>query len=205
MDLLLYGDPVCLLADGRGDALRVSQKCVGYRRTSKKVISQILLRDVEPGDLDTFFEFERDKEAAVMAAFTADDPNDRAAFDAHWERLRRDSSIKTRTIVADGEVAGYVAHFMQFSKPSIAYWVGKPLWNRGIATRAVRAFLAELPQRPLFARVAFDNAGSRKVLEHCGFERIATEEGFAAARGTIITEFLYELRVSLNGEADVAH
>lgn len=154
---------------------------------------KLRLRDVLPADLDAFFDFERDRESAIMAAFTAEDPDDRAAFDAHWDRMRGDCAIETRTIVMDGAVAGYVAHFMQFGKPSIAYWIGKAFWGRGVASGAVRAFLAEVPVRPLFARVAFDNIGSRRVLEHCGFVRIGTEEGFAASRRTIITEFVYEL------------
>ena len=36
-------------------------------------------------------------------------------------------------------------------------------------SKAMAAFLGEVPERPLFARVAEHNGGSRRVLEKCGF------------------------------------
>jgi [ribosomal protein S5]-alanine N-acetyltransferase len=47
--------------------------------------------------------------------------------------------------------------------------------------------------RPVFGRVAFDNFGSQKVLEKCGFVKIGTDKGFANARQTEIEEFIYRL------------
>ena len=44
----------------------------------------IILRDVIDSDLAIFFEHQQEPEAVWMAAFTAKDPSDRAAFDAHW-------------------------------------------------------------------------------------------------------------------------
>ena len=61
-----------------------------------------VLRDVEPGDLDAFFEHQSDPEAAAMAVFSA---RDREAFDAPRRRVLADDSLVTRTIVADGAVA----------------------------------------------------------------------------------------------------
>lgn len=46
----------------------------------------VALRPVEDADLDTLFEKMRDPESVRMAAFTAEDPDDRAAFDAHMAR-----------------------------------------------------------------------------------------------------------------------
>ena len=42
------------------------------------------LREVADPDLPVFFDHQQDAEACFMAAFTAEDPSDRAAFDAHW-------------------------------------------------------------------------------------------------------------------------
>jgi hypothetical protein len=53
----------------------------------------LLLRNVIEGDLSTFFEQQRDPEANDMAAFTARDPNNRAAFLARWERIQTDATI----------------------------------------------------------------------------------------------------------------
>ena len=46
---------------------------------------------------------------------------------------------------------------------------------------------------PIYARVAKDNLGSRRVLEKCGFAIIDESGGFANARGQEIEEFLLEL------------
>jgi hypothetical protein len=60
---------------------------------------------VTPGDLDVLFEFGRDGESVRMAAFTSKDPDDRAAFDAHWTKLLADPTVRVRTIVARSSAA----------------------------------------------------------------------------------------------------
>lgn len=47
--------------------------------------------------------------------------------------------------------------------------------------------------KPIFGRVVFDNLGSQKVLEKCGFVKIVADKGFANARQTEIEEFIYKL------------
>jgi hypothetical protein len=56
------------------------------------------LNDVQKADLPAFFEMEQDREAIFMAAFTAEDPTDRAAFDAHWQKVLADETIIKKTI-----------------------------------------------------------------------------------------------------------
>ncbi len=63
----------------------------------------------------------------------------------------------------------------------------------GIATEALSAFLEMMTERPIFGRVAFDNFGSQKVLEKCGFIIVGKDKGFANARQEDIVEFIYEL------------
>jgi [ribosomal protein S5]-alanine N-acetyltransferase len=48
-------------------------------------------------------------------------------------------------------------------------------------------------RRPVFERVAYDNAGSQKVLERSGFVKIGTDKGFANARQAAIEEYIYKL------------
>jgi RimJ/RimL family protein N-acetyltransferase len=153
----------------------------------------VILRDVREDDLPVFFEQQRDPDANFMAAFTAKDPNDRGAFDAHWQKILGDDAIEKQTIVVDGIVAGNISRFEMFGEPSICYWIGKEFWGRGVATAALSAFLAKSPERPLFARVAFDNHGSRRVLEKCGFAVTGQERGFANARGQEIDELVFTL------------
>jgi RimJ/RimL family protein N-acetyltransferase len=74
----------------------------------------------------------------------------------------------------------------------VTYWIDRAFWGRGLATAALREFVREEP-RPLHARVAKDNVGSRRVLEKCGFVLIAEERGFANARGAEIDELVLRL------------
>jgi len=153
----------------------------------------VRLRNVMPSDLDIFFLHQTDELANRMAAFTADDPSDKTAFQSYWERNRSDIHNRHQTIVWRGEVAGYVSSFELLGKPSIAYWVGRDFWGRGIATAAVKQFLQIVPERPLFARVAADNLGSIRVLEKCGFVRAGTERSYAAGRRSEIEELIFRL------------
>ena len=154
---------------------------------------EVTLREVIPDDLDVFYANQLDPEANRMAAFIGRDPTDRGAFDKHWAKILADPEITNRTIVSDGKVVGSIGHFPLDGKPNVTYWIGKPHWGRGYATAALTALLAELPERPLYASCAFDNHGSRRVLERCGFVQIGTDRGFAKGRGEEIEEVLFIL------------
>jgi RimJ/RimL family protein N-acetyltransferase len=157
----------------------------------------VALRPVTFADLPIFYEQQRDPEAHRMAAFTGRDPEDRPGFDGHWRRLRADRSIVLRTIVADGEVAGYAGKYVRDGQPEVTYWLGREFWGRGIATRALKLFLNEVTERPIYAGAAHDNFGSLRVLEKCGFRRIGVERGYAYAR----REEVEEVRLVLEAEA----
>jgi RimJ/RimL family protein N-acetyltransferase len=155
----------------------------------------VTLRDVEETDLPTFFEFESDPSAVYMAAFTAKNPADRSAFDAHWKRILGDESIVKRTILFDGHVVGSIASFtdQEFGKREVAYWIGREHWGKGIATKALSMFLRELKANPIYARASRDNVASIRVLEKCGFKITGHGKGFANARGKEIEEVVLEL------------
>jgi RimJ/RimL family protein N-acetyltransferase len=157
-------------------------------------IQHMFLRDVVEDDLPLFFDFQLDPEANSMAAFTARDPTDREAFTAHWKKVLVDPTTINRTIVCEGQVVGSVSSYEESGKPEVTYWIGRAHWGKGIATRALTAFLAKAnTTRPIYARVAKDNLGSRRVLEKCGFQVIGEMRGFANARGEEIEELLLEL------------
>ena len=144
-------------------------------------------------DLAIFFDYQLDAEANYMAAFTAKDPNDRDAFDKHWQKIRSDETVVIKTIVADGEVVGHVASFVQFEQREVTYWIGKSYWGQGIATKALSEFLQVIKDRPLYARAAKDNAASLKVLEKCNFKITGEEIGYANARRKEIEEYVLRL------------
>jgi RimJ/RimL family protein N-acetyltransferase len=153
-----------------------------------------LLRDVVQEDLAIFFGHQLDEEANHMAAFTAKDPTDLAAFKAHWKRILEGPGIIPQTIVLDGQVAGHIMSYEEAGVPEVTYWLAREYWGQGLATRALREFLESASKtRPIFARAAKDNAASLRVLEKCGFTIISEGKGFANARGAEIGEWLLEL------------
>ncbi|MEU0374817.1 GNAT family N-acetyltransferase [Streptomyces sp. NPDC006283] len=153
----------------------------------------IVLREVEDADLPVFFGHMSDPESNRMAAFTSKDPTDRAAFDAHWARIRVSDAV-IRTVLVGEEVVGHAAVYGPPHEREVTYFICRARWGRGIATLALRAMLDLVPTRPLRARAAADNAGSIRVLEKCGFVLTGRDRGFANARGEETDEVVLELR-----------
>lgn len=153
----------------------------------------VALRPVEDRDLDALFEQMRDPEAVRMAAFTPEDPSDRAAFNAHQARVRAAPDITHRAVTCDGQLVGSIASFVVDGQTEITYWIDRAVWGRGIATRAVALLLSLVPDRPVYARAASDNAGSLRVLHKCGFTDIGTEIAFARGRNAEIEETILRL------------
>ena len=129
--------------------------------------NDVRLRDVEPADLPVFYEHQLDADATAMAAFPS---RDRAAFDAHWAtNVLGNAAAVTQTVLIDGQVAGYIGSWPQDGARLVGYWIGKEHWGKGVATKALAAFLHLVTERPLHAHVAEHNVGSIRVLEKCGF------------------------------------
>lgn len=162
----------------------------------------VRLRDVRAGDVALFFEHQLDPEASRMAAFTAEDPTDRAAFEARWERILTDEGIRKRTVLAGDEVVGHVVAFPREGRRLVGYWIARSHWGRGVATRALSSLLAEERERPLFACAAKDNAGSLRVLAKCGFRVVDELVSFANARGSLTAEVVLELEEGAEHDED---
>jgi RimJ/RimL family protein N-acetyltransferase len=154
---------------------------------------EVLLRDVLEEDLPTFFAQQLDPDANTMAAFTAKNPSDKAAFSTHWAKILADESITIKTILYRADIAGHIACHAWFGDPEVTYWIGKEYWGLGIATASLSQFLATLKARPLYARAAKDNIASIRVLEKCGFAVSGHDRGFATARGEEIDELILKL------------
>lgn len=134
------------------------------------------LRPVEPEDIEIFYDHEADPVASEMAAFPS---RERAAHFEHWtKRVIPNPTGLVRTVIADGSVAGNVLSWIdsQSGRRFVGYWLGRDFWGRGIATEAVRRYVEELADRPLYAHVAVTNVASQRVLEKNGFVVAAETE-----------------------------
>jgi RimJ/RimL family protein N-acetyltransferase len=153
----------------------------------------VILREVIDTDLSIFFQHQQDQEAVHMAAFTSENPSDRAAFNAHWAKIRASAVNITRSVEVDGHLAGHVASFEMFGEREVTYWIGREFWGRGVATTALKALLKLDTTRPIYGRAAKDNSRSIRVLEKCGFVLVGEEKGFANARQAEIAEVVLKL------------
>ncbi|MFK4225656.1 GNAT family N-acetyltransferase [Streptomyces sp. NPDC019890] len=152
----------------------------------------VTLREVVDSDLPDFFRHMSDPESNRIAAFTCEDPTDRAYFDAHWARIRASDAV-IRTVLADDVVVGHASVYGPPEEREVTYFIDRAHWGRGVATAALRALIELVPQRPLHARAAADNAGSIRVLQKCGFTVTGTDRGYAHARGAETDEVLLTL------------
>jgi [ribosomal protein S5]-alanine N-acetyltransferase len=153
----------------------------------------IKLRPTEVSDLDTLFEFQTDKEGGYLAAFMPEDPTNKPAYISKYTKLLNNPTVNNQTILLNNIIAGSIAKFVMEGDAEITYWIDRRFWGLGIATNALKALLAIETARPIFARVAFDNFSSQKVLEKCGFVKIGSDKGFANARQAEIEEYIYRL------------
>jgi RimJ/RimL family protein N-acetyltransferase len=149
-------------------------------------LPELALRAVRDDDISAFFGHQRDERAVAMAGFPA---QNREQHRAHWDRIRGDESVVTRTITEGGLVASNIVSWLEDGCREIGYWVDPQHWGRGIASRALLLFLEELGERPLTAHVAAHNVASIRVLERAGFRRVGQPR--LADDGTV--ESVYEL------------
>ncbi|MDI6103716.1 GNAT family N-acetyltransferase [Actinoplanes sp. NEAU-A12] len=156
-------------------------------------MAEVALRLVDDSDLDALFEQMRDPESVRMAAFTVKDPDDRAAFDAQMAKIRASADIVHRAVTVDGRLVGSIASFVIEGDTEVTYWIDRSFWGRGIASRALALLVESVPVRPMFARVASDNAGSLRVLRKAGFVITGTEISFANGRDARIEETILRL------------
>jgi RimJ/RimL family protein N-acetyltransferase len=104
----------------------------------------------------------------------------RTRTDAHSAtNILGNPAALNQTILVGGQVAGNIGSWPQDGVRLVSYWIGKEHWGKGVATRALAAFLHLVTERPLHAHVAKHNVGSIRVLEKCGFslEREESVEG----------------------------
>ena len=85
----------------------------------------------------------RDRAAVAMAAFTATDPDDRAAFDA-WIDARARSARVSRPSSSPRTAASPAPRrlFTVDGDREVSFWIARHAWGRGVATEALRLLVS---------------------------------------------------------------
>ena len=96
-----------------------------------------------------------------------------------------DASASYRWVIADGttdRVLGELSlHVVDAAaaRGELAYWLGERHWGQGLATEAVRAAVAfaraDVHLHILLADTQASNPASGRVLQKCGFARVASD------------------------------
>lgn len=154
--------------------------------TSKSAVS---LRPYQLDDADRLAVLLNDPDVTAMTA-SIPYPYARSDAEAFLSNARNDAGrIVGRAILLHGDLVGGVGLGPRPNgREEIGYWVGKPYWGQGIATRAVALFLDVLRglgvNGPLHAQTVRTNEASQKVLLSNGFVFTGEGECITPARDT---------------------
>ncbi|UOR04115.1 GNAT family N-acetyltransferase [Hymenobacter aerilatus] len=85
----------------------------------------------------------------------------------------------------------------RFHRAEVGYWVGKPFWNHGFATEALRAVLAfgfeTLELHKIFATHLVGNLASGRVMQHVGMQWEAELHQHVRKKGQYFDLMQYQL------------
>jgi RimJ/RimL family protein N-acetyltransferase len=84
-------------------------------------VPDVTLRPVDDSDLDALFDQTRDPESVRMAAFTPEDPDDRATFDRRMAAARTAPDGTLRAVLCDGRLVGSIASFVMEGETELTY------------------------------------------------------------------------------------
>lgn len=149
----------------------------------------ITLRPYRLGDVDALARLLNHPEVSEMTS-SIPFPYARSDAEAFLSNVRNESGrAVSRAIDRDGVLVGGIGLGLRpGDAEEIGYWVGRPHWGLGIASRAVGAFLTELDalgvDGAIHAQTVADNVPSQRVLLKNGFVYVGEGECITPARKT---------------------
>lgn len=115
---------------------------------------QLTLRPTVYTDLETHYQFQLDEESNYLAAFTSSSSSDKKAYLEKYAKFLNEPSINNQTILIDRIIVGSIGKFVIEGDAEITYWIDRKFWGRGIATKALKAFLSIETNRPIYVQIA---------------------------------------------------
>lgn len=119
-----------------------------------------------------------------------------------WVRIAdANHSMINLAIEIQGEAAGGIGIVFKqdiyYRTAEIGYWLGEPFWNRGIASRAVKAmtdYIFDSPQFDIcriYAGIFEYNTASARVLEKAGYQLESRLRKSVTKEGNTVDELIY--------------
>jgi len=65
-----------------------------------------------------------------MAAFTAENPDDRTAFAVHMAKVRTLPEATSRAVTVDGRLVASIASFVVDGDTEVTYWIDRSFWGK---------------------------------------------------------------------------
>jgi len=157
---------------------------VGYCKTVREGLSdiqgkRIYLRYWKESDAPTLFKYASDPDVGTRAGWP---PHQSEEESMNIIRTVFNNSTNWAIVLKDTDEAIGAIGYLPSSEcglPSregehmVGYWVGKPYWNQGICTEALRLLIGHIKDttdfKSLISSHFLDNPASGRVMEHCGF------------------------------------
>lgn len=157
----------------------------------------MLLRDVEPADLDAYIRMRCD--SVMMTELGGPQPRDRIPDQLHrdLETVREDTAW-IKMIIPDGaaQVAGTVTLYGRDGISEIGWMVLPEFQGRGLASAAVRAVLdlasADGRWGPIHAFPSTTNAASNAICRSGGFSLVGEEAKTFAGRPFRVNHWVFD-------------
>ena len=148
--------------------------CIFVRMTDR-----IRLRPWRESDAEALFKYASDPDVGPRAGWPPH-KTEEESLDVIRTVFRNDTTWAIE-LIASGEAIGAMGYVpcegnnlpSREGEPLVGYWVGKPFWNQGICTEALRMMIDRIRRttdiRSLISSHFIDNPASGRVMEKCGF------------------------------------
>ena len=140
---------------------------------------RIRLRPWRESDAEALFKYASDPDVGPRAGWPPHKTVEES-LDVIRTVFRNDTTWAIE-FIASGEAIGAMGYVpcegnnlpSREGEPLVGYWVGKPFWNQGICTEALRMMIDRIRRttdiKSLISSHFIDNPASGRVMEKCGF------------------------------------
>jgi RimJ/RimL family protein N-acetyltransferase len=140
---------------------------------------RIILRPWRDSDAEALFKYASDPEVGPRAGWPPHKSVEESLEIIHTV-FHNDTNWAIE-FKATGEAIGAIGYLptseselpAREGEPLVGYWVGRPYWNQGICTEALKVMLEHIREttniESLISSHYYDNPASGRVMEKCGF------------------------------------